>query len=126
MAPLCIPNLILTLPSVYFLTILERFLPRRCNRSGAWPPAVLMLKPGSGFPGVKYEVWILRKIISRFPCPNPIAGLYYLVRYRARIVLGDNTVAVANSLAHGRYPPNCVLQGNPAKSIMRRSQDGHT
>jgi acetyltransferase-like isoleucine patch superfamily enzyme len=37
-------------------------------------------------------------------------------------VLGDNTVVVANSLLNRRYPPNCILQGNPAKVILKRSQ----
>ncbi|RMH31020.1 MAG: acyltransferase [Nitrospirae bacterium] len=36
-------------------------------------------------------------------------------------VLGDNTVVVANSLVNRRYPPNVMLQGNPAKIILRRS-----
>lgn len=35
-------------------------------------------------------------------------------------VVGDNTVIVANSLVNRRYPPNSVLQGNPAKVIFRR------
>jgi acetyltransferase-like isoleucine patch superfamily enzyme len=37
-------------------------------------------------------------------------------------VLGDNTVVVANSLLNRRYPPNCILQGNPAKVILKRPQ----
>lgn len=41
-------------------------------------------------------------------------------------VLGDNTVVVAKSLINRRYPPNCVLQGNPAKIIMRRGKDDRT
>jgi len=35
-------------------------------------------------------------------------------------VLGDNTIVVANSLINRRYPPNVILQGNPAKIIMKR------
>ncbi|MFQ5467051.1 MAG: acyltransferase, partial [Kiloniellaceae bacterium] len=38
-------------------------------------------------------------------------------------VLGDNTVVVANSLINRRYPPNVILQGNPAKVIMKRIAD---
>jgi maltose O-acetyltransferase len=37
-------------------------------------------------------------------------------------VLGDNTVVVANSLLNRRYPSNCILQGNPAKIILKRSE----
>ena len=36
-------------------------------------------------------------------------------------VIGDNTVVVANSLVNRRYPPNTMLQGNPAKVILRRN-----
>ena len=36
-------------------------------------------------------------------------------------VIGDNTIVVANSLINRRYPDNVILQGNPAKIIMRRS-----
>jgi acetyltransferase-like isoleucine patch superfamily enzyme len=39
-------------------------------------------------------------------------------------VLGDNTIVVANSLINRRFPPNCVLQGNPAKILMKRTQQG--
>lgn len=35
-------------------------------------------------------------------------------------VLGDNTIVVANSLVNRRYPENVILQGSPAKIIMRR------
>jgi acetyltransferase-like isoleucine patch superfamily enzyme len=35
-------------------------------------------------------------------------------------VIGDNTVVVANSLLNRRYPPNCILQGNPAKVVLKR------
>ncbi|MGB0910361.1 MAG: acyltransferase [Nitrospirales bacterium] len=34
-------------------------------------------------------------------------------------ILNDNTVVTANSLVNRRYPPNVILQGNPAKIIMR-------
>lgn len=36
-------------------------------------------------------------------------------------VIGDNTIVVAHSLVNRRYPPNSILQGNPAKVILRRS-----
>jgi acetyltransferase-like isoleucine patch superfamily enzyme len=39
-------------------------------------------------------------------------------------VVGDNTVIVANSLLNRRYPPNSILQGNPAKVILKRHQGG--
>jgi acetyltransferase-like isoleucine patch superfamily enzyme len=35
-------------------------------------------------------------------------------------VIGDNTIVVANSLVNRRFPPNVIVQGNPAKIIMRR------
>ncbi len=35
-------------------------------------------------------------------------------------VLGDNTIVVANSLVNRRFPPNVILQGNPAKIILKR------
>ena len=34
--------------------------------------------------------------------------------------LGDNTIVVANSLINRKFPPNVILQGNPAKIIFRR------
>jgi acetyltransferase-like isoleucine patch superfamily enzyme len=37
-------------------------------------------------------------------------------------VVGENTIVVANSLLNRRYPPNSILQGNPAKVILKRSQ----
>ncbi|MHC4952277.1 MAG: acyltransferase [Planctomycetota bacterium] len=37
-------------------------------------------------------------------------------------VLGDNTIVVANSMVNRRYPPNCILQGNPAKIVLRRDK----
>jgi len=37
--------------------------------------------------------------------------------------LGDNTIVVANSLVNRRYPPNVVLQGNPATVLLRRARE---
>jgi len=37
-------------------------------------------------------------------------------------ILGDNTVVTANSLLNRRYPPNVILQGSPAKIILRRTE----
>ena len=37
-------------------------------------------------------------------------------------ILGDNTVVVANSLVNRRYPSNVIIQGNPAKIILRRTE----
>ncbi len=37
-------------------------------------------------------------------------------------VVGDNTIVVANSLVTRRYPPNVIIQGSPAKVIMRRGR----
>jgi NDP-sugar pyrophosphorylase family protein len=34
--------------------------------------------------------------------------------------IGDNTVVVANSLVNRRFPPNVIVQGNPAKVILTR------
>ncbi|MCA9752438.1 MAG: flippase-like domain-containing protein [Gemmatimonadetes bacterium] len=34
--------------------------------------------------------------------------------------IGDNTIVVANSLVNRRYPPNVIIQGTPAKVILRR------
>jgi len=36
-------------------------------------------------------------------------------------VLGDNTIIVANSLVNRRFPANVILQGNPAKVILKRN-----
>ena len=36
-------------------------------------------------------------------------------------VIGDNTIVVANSLVNRRFPPNVIVQGNPAKVVLRRS-----
>jgi acetyltransferase-like isoleucine patch superfamily enzyme len=36
--------------------------------------------------------------------------------------IGDNTIVVANSLVNRRYPPNCIVQGNPAKVILKRAR----
>ena len=35
-------------------------------------------------------------------------------------VIGDNTIVGAGSLVNRRYPPNAILQGSPAKVIMKR------
>lgn len=35
-------------------------------------------------------------------------------------VLGDNTIVVANSLVNRRFPPNVIVQGNPARIILKR------
>ena len=35
--------------------------------------------------------------------------------------IGDNTIVVANSFLNRRYPANAIVQGNPAKILMRRS-----
>lgn len=35
-------------------------------------------------------------------------------------VIGDNTIVVANSLVNRRFPPNVIVQGNPARVVMRR------
>jgi acetyltransferase-like isoleucine patch superfamily enzyme len=37
-------------------------------------------------------------------------------------VIGENTIVVANSLVNRRFPPNVILQGNPAKVVLRRGQ----
>jgi len=34
--------------------------------------------------------------------------------------IGDNTIVAANSLVSRRYPPSVIIQGNPARVIMRR------
>lgn len=36
-------------------------------------------------------------------------------------VIGDNTIVVANSFLNRRYPANAIVQGNPAKIILRRA-----
>jgi len=38
-------------------------------------------------------------------------------------VIGDNTIVVANSLINRRYPPNAILQGAPAKVLLRRKRE---
>ncbi len=35
-------------------------------------------------------------------------------------VIGDNCIVVANSLVNRRFPPNSIIQGNPAKVILER------
>lgn len=37
-------------------------------------------------------------------------------------VIGDNTIVVAGSLVARRYPPNVILQGSPARVILRRDR----
>ena len=39
-------------------------------------------------------------------------------------VVGDNCVIVANSLVNRRFPPNCIIQGNPAKILLKRPAGG--
>ena len=39
-------------------------------------------------------------------------------------VIGDNTIIVANSLVNRRFPPNVIVQGNPAKIVLRRGPGG--
>jgi len=36
--------------------------------------------------------------------------------------IGDNTMVMANSLVTRRFPPNCVLQGNPARIVLNRNK----
>lgn len=36
-------------------------------------------------------------------------------------VIGDNCIVVANSLVNRRFPDNAIIQGNPAKVIMKRA-----
>jgi acetyltransferase-like isoleucine patch superfamily enzyme len=36
-------------------------------------------------------------------------------------VLGDNCIVVAGSLVNRRFPANCIIQGNPAKIVLRRT-----
>ena len=35
-------------------------------------------------------------------------------------VIGENSIVVANSLVNRRFPPNSIIQGNPAKVILQR------
>ena len=35
-------------------------------------------------------------------------------------VIGDNSIVVANSLVNRRFPPNVIIQGNPAKVVLQR------
>lgn len=39
-------------------------------------------------------------------------------------VIGDNSIVVANSLVNRRFPPNVIIQGNPAKIILQRGSLG--
>jgi acetyltransferase-like isoleucine patch superfamily enzyme len=41
-------------------------------------------------------------------------------------VVGDKTIDVANSLETRRYPPNVIIQGAPAKVILRRGRAAAT
>ena len=35
-------------------------------------------------------------------------------------VIGENSIVV-DSLVNRRFPPNCIIQGNPAKVILKRA-----
>jgi acetyltransferase-like isoleucine patch superfamily enzyme len=35
-------------------------------------------------------------------------------------VIGDNSIVVANSMVNRRFPPNSIIQGNPAKVVLQR------
>ncbi|MGE0114232.1 MAG: acyltransferase [Steroidobacteraceae bacterium] len=37
-------------------------------------------------------------------------------------VIGENSIVVANSLVNRRFPPNSIIQGNPAKVILQRRE----
>jgi acetyltransferase-like isoleucine patch superfamily enzyme len=37
-------------------------------------------------------------------------------------VIGDNSIVVANSLVNRRFPPNSIIQGNPARVIIERRE----
>lgn len=34
--------------------------------------------------------------------------------------IGDNTIVVANSMVNRHFPANCIVQGNPAKIVLKR------
>lgn len=36
-------------------------------------------------------------------------------------VLSDNTIVMPNSLVTRRFPPNCLIQGNPARVLLERN-----
>lgn len=36
-------------------------------------------------------------------------------------VIGDNSIVVAGSVVNRRFPPNCIIQGNPAKVLLQRA-----
>jgi acetyltransferase-like isoleucine patch superfamily enzyme len=40
--------------------------------------------------------------------------------------LGDHSIVAAGSLGHRRFPPNSIIQGNPAKVILRRGDAAST
>ncbi len=35
--------------------------------------------------------------------------------------IGDNTIVVANSMVNRHFPANCIIQGSPAKIVLKRS-----
>jgi acetyltransferase-like isoleucine patch superfamily enzyme len=35
--------------------------------------------------------------------------------------IGDNTIVVANSMVNRRFPANCIIQGSPAKIVLKRT-----
>lgn len=37
--------------------------------------------------------------------------------------IGENSIVVANSLVNRRFPPNCIIQGSPAKVILKRGEN---
>jgi len=41
-------------------------------------------------------------------------------------VIGGNTIVAANSLVNRRYPANTILQGNPAKVILKRGPSSNS
>jgi acetyltransferase-like isoleucine patch superfamily enzyme len=36
-------------------------------------------------------------------------------------VIGENSIVVASSLVNRRFPPNSIIQGNPAKVVLKRA-----
>jgi acetyltransferase-like isoleucine patch superfamily enzyme len=36
--------------------------------------------------------------------------------------IGDNSIVVAGSMVNRRFPPGCIIQGNPAKILLRRTR----
>jgi acetyltransferase-like isoleucine patch superfamily enzyme len=41
-------------------------------------------------------------------------------------VIGDNSIIAANSLVNRRFPPNSIIQGNPARVILERKASRKT